>query len=138
MRNTEADYCLKAGHEPTLEGPFHGRFADPMCDVHSRTSSSQRPVHLSVGCIQTVQYISLQGLGWPRGEAETVSEPSTMRQLSLDQCPRRVGDELAVAIDLLVQVPEPVAVALHAEAGNDPDDFAQEIDDGADVEELHT
>ena len=46
-----------------------------------------------------------------------------------------MGDERAVALDLVVQRAELVAVALDREAGDDPDHEAQEVDDRADVVE---
>src|SRR6185437_748511 len=54
----------------------------------------------------------------------------------LDEHSRRVRDERTLGLDPLVQLDQPVTVALHAEVRHRPDHLAQEVDDGADVEEL--
>lgn len=43
----------------------------------------------------------------------------------------------AVLADVAVELPEHVAVTLNGEVGNPPHTFAQNVDDCADVEELH-
>ena len=48
-----------------------------------------------------------------------------------------MGHEGAVSLDPVVELREPPAVAVDGEAGDDPDDLAEEVDDGGDVGELH-
>lgn len=47
-----------------------------------------------------------------------------------------MGNEAAIGLDLVVQVAQLVAVFGDTEVGDDPAEFAKEVDDGADIEEL--
>lgn len=54
----------------------------------------------------------------------------------LEERARHRRAEDAVPFDLFVQVPQPIAVALHGEVGHGPDHLAEEEDHRADIEEL--
>ena len=58
------------------------------------------------------------------------------RLAGLDEHPRGVRDEGPVGLDALVQFAQPLAIAVDREVRHRPNHLAQEVDDGADVEEL--
>src|SRR5665213_2167770 len=55
----------------------------------------------------------------------------------IEQGARRMRHERAVLANVGVQLPERIAVAADGEVGNPPHAFAQNVDDRADVEEVH-
>ena len=65
-------------------------------------------------------------------------DPRSARQASsLDQGARGISHEAAVLADARVQLAQPVPVPLDREVRHPPDALAQDVDDRADVEELH-
>ena len=68
------------------------------------------------------------------GGTGTIAVPwGSGRSARLDQRSRRMSNERAFGLDLVVKSAQPTAVALHGEARDGPDNLAQEVDDRADV-----
>ena len=66
-----------------------------------------------------------------RADARTQS-----RLACLNEDPHRVRDERSVGLDALVQFAQLVPITVHGEVRHRPNHLAQEVDNGADVEEL--